>query len=437
MLSDNKKELITFIEETHAHDLANLFNELSDEEKVKILDLLSSEKLAEIVSYLEVDDAADILSELNIEKQIELVEMMEPDDAADIIQELDEEDQIELIEQLDEDADVLELIGYDEHETGAAMTNLLIELHPDMDVKQATKKVIREADQVESINTLFVTDEQSKYIGSIVLRALLKAKSPCKVNELIEEYPFVYDKDPISKTIQSIRNYGIYEMPVLDKKLTLVGMITLDDALDIYQEEAQEDYEKLAALPETEVEHGSIKTAIHRLPWLFSLLIISIPLSMVTRQFEHIITAVAILIVFQPLILGSAGNVATQTLAVTLKMIASHEKGFFMNSLREMMTGMLNGLIIGTIAFAITYLFSLINPSMNEHALTISFIIGLSLWIMLSIAPLLAIGIPLMLHSFHLDPAVASGPFITTLIDVTATLIYFGMATWLLGGILS
>jgi magnesium transporter len=433
--TENKKGLIEFIEETHAHDLASLFNELNDDEKAKVFELLSSEKLAELVSYLEADDAADVLADLDIEKQVELVEMMEPDDAADVIQELEKDEKSELIEKLSEDSDILELIGYDEDETGSAMTNLLIEIHPKMDVKEATKKVIKEANEVESINTLFITEDDGRYVGSIPLRILLKAKSPLEVGELIEEYPFVYDKDPISKTIQSIRNYGIYEMPVLDKDLKLVGMITLDDALDIYQEEAQEDYEKLAALPETDEEHGSIRTALHRLPWLLSLLIVSIPLSMVTRQFEHIITAVAILIVFQPLILGSAGNVATQTLAVTLKMIASHEKGIFRNSFREIITGVLNGLVIGSIAFLITYLFSFINTSMTDHAITISLIIGLSLWVMLSLAPVLAILIPLTLHSLKIDPAVASGPFITTLIDVTASLVYFGMATILLGGI--
>ncbi len=434
--NENRKELIQFIEDTHAHDLANLFNELSDEEKSQVYLLLSSEKLAELVSYLEVEDAAEVLTDFDLDKQVELVEMMEPDDAADIIQELEKDEQTELIEKLAEDADVLELIGYDEDETGSAMTNLLIELHPKMDVKQATKLVIKEADEVESINTLFITEEDGTYVGSITLRALLKAKSPMEVSELIEEYPFVYDKDPISKTVQSIRNYGIYEMPVLNEALKLVGMITLDDALDIYQEEAQEDYEKLAALPETEEEHGSIRTALHRLPWLFTLLIVSIPLSMVTRQFEHVITAVAILIVFQPLILGSAGNVATQTLAVTLKMMASHEKGLFKNSIREIMTGVLNGLVIGIIAFVVTYLFSFINDNMTEHAIVISLIIGLSLWVMLSLAPILAILIPLGLHSLRLDPAVASGPFITTLIDVTASLVYFGMATLLLGGLI-
>lgn len=434
--SENKRELNRFIEDTHAHDLAILFNELGEEDKAQIYSLLDSEKLAELVSYLEAEDAADILSEFDLEKQVELVEMMEPDDAADIIQELEKDEKTDLIEKLSENSDVLELIGYDEDETGSAMTNLFIELHPTMDVKQATKLVIKHADEVESINTLFVTEDDEKYVGSISLKALLKAKSPMEVNELMEEYPFVFDKDPISKTVQSIRNYGIYEMPVLDQSYHLVGMITLDDALDIYQEEAQEDYEKLAALPETEEEHGSIRTALHRLPWLFTLLIVSIPLSMVTRQFENIIAAVAILIVFQPLILGSAGNVATQTLAVTLKMIASHEKGIFINSLKEIATGILNGLVIGIIAFVVTYLFSFIHPNIAEHAIIISLIIGLSLWVMLSLAPVLAVLIPLGLHSLKLDPAVASGPFITTLIDVTASFVYFGMATLLLGGLI-
>ncbi|MDY0294778.1 MAG: magnesium transporter [Acholeplasmataceae bacterium] len=425
-----------FLDDIHAHDLAELFVELTDQEKNKVFSLLPNEKLAELVSYLEAEDAAEILTEFDLEKQVELVEMMEPDDAADIIIELDKEEKEELLDKLSDDSEIKELMQYDEDETGSVMTTLFIVVEPDLDVKKATKKVIKEADQVESINTIFVADEKNIYLGAVALRDLLKAKTPLEVKELIMEYPVSIDTDPINKTVQAIRNYGIYEMPVVDEYGKLLGMVTLDDALDVYQEEAQEDFEKLAALPETEEDSGPLKTAMHRIPWLITLLIVSLPIALITRQFEHVLTAVAILIVFQPLILGSAGNVATQTLAVTLQMLSTHEKGIIKNSAKEILTGIMNGFIIGLIAFVMTNIFALINTSLTTDPLLIGLVVGLSLWLTVIVAPILAILIPLALHTFKLDPAVASGPFITTLIDLTAQLIYFGLATLILGGLL-
>jgi magnesium transporter len=427
------KQLKVYIEEVHAHDLAELFFDLTSEERQKVYLYISNEKLADLVSYMDIEEAAIILQEFDLEKQKEIVEMMEPDDAADIILELEEDEQEELIELLGETSDVVQLIKYDDDETGSAMTNLLISITPDMDVKVATKKVIKEAADVESINTIFVTDQNGIYLGAVPLKKLLKAKSPDIVSSIIESYPFVYDKDPIEKAVSDIRNYAIYEMPVLNETNHLIGMMTLDDALDIYQEEAQEDFERLAGLPETDIDSKAFKTAMHRVPWLLTLLVISVPISLVTHAFEEVLATVALLIVFQPLILGTAGNVATQTLAVTLKMFASNEKGLFKNAIKEILTGLMNGFAIGFIAFLLTILFSMTAPSLAQNQWTIAFIVGISLWLTLILAPMIAIVIPLTLRAFKLDPAVASGPFITTLIDVAALFIYFGLAGLLLG----
>ncbi len=430
------EEIKQYLYDIHPHDLAELFVELSDSEKQKVYDLLDVERLALLVSYIDHEDAAEILSEFELEEQKEIVELMEPDDATDIILELEDEKQQELLKVLGDDSDIAQLIEYGEDETGSAMTNAMVVIQPDMDVKKATKKVIKEANDAETINTLFVVNEQGVFLGVVPLKKLLKAKTPLAVSEIVEDYPSVYDTDPITQSIQAIRNYGIYEIPVLEHGThQLLGMLTLDDALDIYQEEAQEDFEKLAGLPETMPDSSPFKTAFHRLPWLLSLLLFSVPIAIVTSMFEEVLATVAILIVFQPLILGSAGNVATQTLAVTLKMFASHEEGIFKNSFREILTGMMNGFAIGLIAFSMTLIFSMINTSLTTQPFLIAFVVGLSLWLTVIIAPLTAILIPLTLRTLKFDPAVASGPFITTVIDVAALLIYFGLATLMLGGI--
>jgi len=434
----SKKMILEYLEETHPHDLSETFFELTDDEKEKLYRLISDEKLAEIVSYMDTEQAAEILIEFDLEKQKRLFEMMEPDDAADIIQEFEEDEQEDIMELLGEDSDVVQLMNYDDDETGSAMTNLVIMLHPEMDVKEATKKVIREANEVETISTLFIVDEIGTFLGVVPLRKLLRAKSPMPVSDIVMSSPFVYDRDPITHTMESISNYDIFEMPVCDLNQKLLGMITLDDALDIYQEEAQEDFEKLAGLPET-LDQTMFQTSFHRLPWLVILLFIAIPLAMVTSIFEKdgqgILAQVAILIVFQPLILDSAGNVATQTLAVTLKMFSTNEKGFVRNAMKEILTGFINGFVIGIIAFIMTYIFASLNTSLAANPILISFVVGFSLWMTVMTAPIVAILIPLTLKKLKYDPAVASGPFITTIIDVAALFIYFGLATILLGGI--
>jgi magnesium transporter len=262
-----KKQILAYIEDAHPHDLSEIFFELSDIEKERFYQIISDEKFAEIVSYMDEKQAADLLAEFDIEKQKTIVEMMEPDDAADIILELDPDEQEDLVERLGDSSDVVKLLAYDEDETGSAMTNLVITSTPHMDIKVVTKKVIKEATEVESINTIFVVDDENHYLGVVPLKKLLKAQAPLEIKELIEEREFAYDHDLLTETLDKISNYDLFEMPVVNKSHELLGMITFDDAIDLYQEEAQEDFERLAALPET-LDQGVIKTAIHRLPWL-------------------------------------------------------------------------------------------------------------------------------------------------------------------------
>lgn len=433
ILGLNKAEMIDKLKDIHGYDMAQSFMDLDETDQELLIANISDIKLAELVSYLDADEAANILQAFDLSKQKLLVENMEPDDAADIILELEKEEQEELLAVLDTESEVLSLIDYDEDETGSAMTNLVITLSPDMDVKQATKKVIKEAPEVEMISTLFVCNQENVFLGVVSLKKLLKAKLPLTVQDIIDDSPFAYDNDPIGETISKIRNYAIYAIPVLDIENKLLGIVTLDDALDIYEEEAVEDFEKLSALPET-VDGTILKTAMHRIPWLIMLIIISIPISLVTSRFEEILTAVAILIIFQPLIADSAGNVATQTLAVTLKMFAKNETGVLKNSLREILTGMINGFVIGLVAFFVTYIFSTLNQSISGIALNLAFVVGLTLWLTMLLASIVAVIVPITLKSIKLDPAVASGPFITTLMDIFTISVYFGLATLMLGG---
>ncbi len=431
----NINDIKAYIEQSHGYDLAQDFLSLDELLQEQLFELLDHESLADIVSYLDPEEAAEILSNFDIKKQKALVEFMEPDDAVDIIQALDDDEQEELIEALDETSDVLSLFSYDEDEAGSLMTNLFITIGKDMDVKKATKKVIKEAPEVETISSLFVTNETKQLIGVVQLKDLLKAKSPLLVESIMEPSPFIHDKDSINTTIQMINQYNMYEMPVVNDDGVLLGMVTLDDALDVYEEEAQEDFERLAALPET-VEGHAFKIALHRLPWLLMLLFVSIPVSMLTNMFSDIITTVAVIVIFQPMISGAAGNVATQTLAVTLKSFASEEEHLFKNAMKEILTGIMNAVAIAILAFVITYAFSSIQDAIVVEPIRMAIIVSLALMTTVILAPVIAILVPSFLKLVKLDPAVASGPMITTLLDMTTVFVYFGLATLLIGVIL-
>ena len=427
------------LEEIHAFDLAEAFSALSEADQDKLVANLSSEKLAEMMSYLEENDAAEILQELDDETIKEVVENLEPDDAADILNEMEEDEQDEILELLDkEDKEALEdLLEYEEDETGAYMTSDFISLSLDDEVKIATKKVIKEAPDVESINTLFVVDSNDLYVGTISLKRLLTSKSPTSIRDLYEMTPAALDKSNVEDTVNDIKDNGIYEMPVINANGVLLGMITLDDALDIHHEKSIEDYEKLAMLPDSDIERNIIKTAFHRLPWLAALMVLTLPIAMVTSQFQHLIAQIIILMFFQPLILDASGDVATQTLAVVLQLITNNSKHIKKNAVKEIFTGILNGLAIGIIAGIASFIFALIDGSLPNGVtpLEMGLIIGGALWLSVICAAFIALIVPIILRAVKADPAVASGPFITAIIDVLSLLIYLGLAALAIGGL--
>lgn len=427
LLKNHKKRPIqNYLKQTHGYDLAQAFLLLSDKERETLYQIITIEQLAELMIYLDDVSAVQVFNYFDSVKQQQLLNEMEPDDAADFISQLPDNKQQQFLKRL---SDVESLIQYDEDVTGSAMTTRVLTFTKNLSIKEATKKVIQEAPDVETISHLFVTDDEGKYLGTLTLKALLKSKPPQTVFDLIENYPFVYDTDPIMNTVQAINRYDAYDMPVCDENQHLLGMITLDDALDRYEEEAQEDFEKLAALPDT-IEAHPFKIAMHRLPWLVLLLLVSIPVSLITSLFQEVITTVAIIVIFQPLISGSAGNVATQTLAVTLRMFQTGEKGLSKNLMKEVLTGLFNGIVIGVLAFGITYGLSSITHQFEP--LSMAIIVSVALTTTVFMAPIIAILIPSLLKVLKQDPAVASGPLMTTLIDITTVFVYFGLSTIML-----
>lgn len=432
LINENEKAIKAYINETHSFDLAQDFISLDKEQQMKLYPYISHEIMADICAYLDPEDAARIINDFDLLQQKKIIDYMDPDDATDMIQALDT-DQIEaLIETLEDREEISELLSYEDDETGSMMTQSIVRLNPSIDIKKATKIVIAEAPDVETIQTLFVVSDDETFLGIIKLKNLLKAKPPTTINDIMETSVWVYDQDSMMSTIQQMNQYNTFHMPVCDQDQKLLGVVTLDDALDVYQEEAQEDFEKLAALPET-IHDKPYKIALHRFPWLLILLFVSIPVSLITQMFDAVITAVAIIVIFQPMISGAAGNVATQTLAVTLRNFANEEEQMLKNSFKEILSGLFIAIAMAAAAFLITYIFTSIQQHLNIEPLLMASIVAIALMTTVFLAPIIAISVPTILRLLKLDPAVASGPMITTLLDMTTVCVYFGLSTLLLG----
>lgn len=430
MTNEDLKEVL---DQMHSYDIAGLFDTSTEENQKRIIDTLSENQVSELITYLDPKLAAELISSLGIKEQKKLIELMDTDDAVDIIESLDKIEQKELLDQLDDNSEIKQLLSYEEYEAGAFMTSDIIVLTPSLNVKEATKILIKQAKEVETISTLFVVDADNNYLGTLSFKKLIKSKMPLTVDDLYEKSPSYLDKTDVNLVIQGIQHYGLYEVPITNENNKLLGMITIDDALDIYNKEATEDFEKLAALPETK-KSNPFYAAINRLPWLVILLILSIPIAFVTSLFEEVLTAVVILAMFQPLILDAGGDVGTQTLAVTLITLNNKNGKLYKNGYKEIITGLINGFVMGLIAFIVTYL--LANSIKSEHSFELSLIVSLSLWLTVFIGSIFGFFVPVTLNKLKIDPAVASGPFITTLIDILSLFIYFGLATLLLGGLI-
>jgi magnesium transporter len=435
LLNDvSDKDILKALEEMHSFDIVEIFKELKPEYQERLKQILPTEQFADVLSYLEPEHAAELLQTQSLDEQVLVVQNLEPDDAADIINEFGKSERLELINELDASDPVINLIQYKEYTAGAYMNNDILFVEGTNDVKDITKKLIKSAADLKSVKTIFVTDNESKYLGQIALKTLVRSKSPLTAQDILKKEPSLNVFDDVDVIIKHMKYYGAYDVAVLNDDQKIVGAITTDDLLDIYRDEAVEDIEKLSLLPDTDVKTNVFNSALRRLPWLIIMMILSIPLALITSNYEEILTSVVILALFQPLLLDSGGNVAHQTLAVTLVGLTSKEGVSIKDGLKEALSGMIIGLALGILAFIAAYILS---DLMNvDSPLLVSIVVSLTIWIIVILAPIIGFLVPFILSKLNFDPASSSGPFITTIIDVLCLVIYFGLATLLLGGII-
>ena len=334
---DNTDELLReILADYHDNDIAAVLEELSPEELDRLHRVLGSEAMSDVITFS--DDAGEILSEMDADEAADIIEQMDADEAVEV------KEEIELI------------ISYEDDEFGSVMSTNFISIKKDLSVKQAMKALISEAPENDNIYTLFVVDEKGEFYGTIDLKELIIARSDKPLEELIyTTFPYVYDNESISDNIERLRGYSEDLSPVLSSKNNeLLGVITSKDIIEIVDAERGDDYAKLAALSsEEEAEEPVLKSMKKRIPWLVTLLFLGLAVSAVVGLFEGVVRELPLIVSFQSLILGMAGNVGTQSLAVTVRALGTDEESSFkaqlLTILKEIRVALLNGIALGAI----------------------------------------------------------------------------------------
>lgn len=424
----------------HKNDIARCFEYLTDEELEKVYQTFDEQELSEIFTYL--DDVKEYIEDLETETAADLIELMDSDDAKEILDELTEEDRNEILELMDEEVvdDIELLTSYDEDVIASYMTNNFIAIKKDYTIKQAMKTVVEEASTNDNFTIIYVLNEDDTLYGTIELKDLIKARATDSLEDIIKKsYPSIVDMTNVSDALILVKDYEIDSIPIVNDNNVLLGVVTTNDLLEVIDDELSDDYAKLAGLTsEEELDESTFKSVKKRIPWLCALLVLGLIISLVMRVFESAIVAVPAIVFFQSMILGMGGNVGTQSLAVTIRAISDEDisrKEVARLVFKEIRIAFFNGLLIGVISFVVVsaYLMlsnTVIDQNIGYNVLDIfktSGVVSTSLLISMVISGLIGTLIPIVLQKCKIDPAVASGPFITSINDIMAIVVYYGI----------
>ncbi len=428
-----KEELIEKISDYHMGDIADAFEKMTPEERKSLYPVLGVEMVAEIFSYIE--DSEEYIKEINSDKVANLISEMDSDDAVDILEKLSDTDRKRIVALLDNDAkqDVSMILSYEDDEIGSEMTTNYIVVKKNLTIKEATHQLITQAGENDNINTIYVVDDKDGFYGAIDLKDLIVAREYQSLDELIiKSYPYVKANEKIVDCIEQLKDYAEDSIPVLDDNKHILGVITAHDIVEVVDEELGEDYAKLGGLTaEEDLNETTLQSTKKRLPWLIILLFLGMGVSSVVGMFETVVAVIPIVICFQSLILDMAGNVGTQSLAVTIRVLMDEnlkasDKVKLM--FKEVRVGFSNGLLLGTMSFIFVglYIF-LFKGNTFGYSFLVSGCVGFSLLASMVISSLVGTLVPMFFSKIKVDPAVASGPLITTINDLVAVVTYYGM----------
>lgn len=418
----------------HSMDQATIFVALDLKERAKLYHNISAEEFSNIFQELDYKVQRMILQELHETYAADMFNEMNTDDAASFLVALPEKMQRDLLQKMNdtEASEIQELMGYPEETAGSIMTKDYVQIRAASTAREVLAYLQTEKPDAETIYYLYVVNEHNKLTGILSLRELITNNPSERVENLMRtQLITIQDDDDQEDVAQIIQHYDLLALPVLTDAGTLVGIVTVDDVMDVVEDETTEDIGELSAVRgATDVNLSAFASARKRAPWLILLMFLGLLTGGVIDQFEETLEAVVILAVFIPMIMDAAGNIGTQSLAVVVRGIAVGT--FQRESIRQLLkrqlgTGLMVGFMCGAVIFVVVPLIPFFDGSWMLGA-----IVGVSIFLSLSIACVVGAIMPLIINKLKLDPALASGPFVTTIGDVVGLFIYFSIATSLL-----
>ena len=429
---NNDSKIKNLFEDVHFADIAEVLDEVSFDKAIYIIKLLDSEKTSEILTELDEDTREKILENFSAKEIANEVEEMDSDDAADIIGELSEARQKRVINELEDTElaeDIKELLSYGDDTAGSLMAKELVKVYETWTVAGCMRRIRGQAQEVTRVHSIYVVDREDKLVGRLSLKDLIVAKSDQKIADISKAKVDAVNVNEDDETVARIMvKYDLEAIPVVDDNNVLLGRITIDDIVDLLKEEADKDYQMAAGLTQDVDSDDSIfELTKARLPWLFLGLIGGVGAFIIMEGFQDVFSKYASLFFFTPLIAAMAGNVGVQSSAIIVQGLANDDVKGSINSrlLKEMLLAALNGVILALFLFLFVWVY--------EGKIDLALAISVSLVVVIIIAGLIGTFVPLFLNKRGVDPAIATGPFITTSNDIFGILIYFMIAKMILG----
>jgi magnesium transporter len=429
----NDQQLEVLLNDMHHADIAEILDELDFDEATYIFKVLDSEKTAEILLELEDDLRENILSRLSPKEIAEELDELETNDAADIIAELSQSKKQEVISELQDvehAKDIVDLLRYDEDTAGGIMHKELVKVNENWNVLTCIKEMRIQAENISRVHSIYVVDDEGRLKGRLSLKDLLTTSAKTPISEVyIRKLNSVNVDTEDVEVARIMQKYDLEAIPVIDELERLVGRITIDDIIDVIKDEADEDYQLAAGISQdVEADDSILELTKARLPWLVLALLGGFFTVKVLGLFEGAMLEHGKLFFFTPLIAAMAGNVGVQSSAIIVQGLANNalSGSLFNRLIKEVSLSLLNGVILAAILFLGSHFLLDAEP-------IIGVIVAVALVSVIIIASLIGTFIPILLDKFGIDPALATGPFITTSNDICGILIYFSIAKLILG----
>ena len=428
------------LSELNEADVAAILEDLPKDEGVKIFRLLPKGIAADVFAYLPIETEQEIITSLSVKEAASIIDNLDSDDATDLVEEMPANVVKRILSNTDPETrrDINHLLKYPDDSAGSIMTVDFIDLKENITVSQAIERIREIGIDKETINICYVLDVQRKLIGIISLRSLVFAKPDEKIGDIMESHVITVNTLTDQEEVgQMMQKYDFTAMPVVDSENRLVGIVTVDDIVDIIQQEATEDIEKMAAITPTDKPY--MKTSVFdtwkkRIPWLLLLMVSATFTSSIITSYENALTKVAILTAFIPMFMDTGGNAGGQASVTIIRGLALNEiefKDTFKIIGKEILVALMCGLTLAIINFAkIMMIDARVNSSINMQ---VAFVVCITLLVTVICAKIIGCSLPILAKKVGFDPAVMASPFITTIVDALSLVIYFQFATHILG----